>query len=53
MITVCSGCHRIKVNGEWVIVPDRPATDQDSHGICPDCRKIFYPEMVGKNEVKK
>ena len=43
MTTVCSGCARIKVNGEWVIVPDRPATDRDSHGICPDCSKIYYP----------
>jgi len=48
VITICSGCHRIKVNGEWVIVPDRPATDRDSHGICPDCKKIFYPEMLPK-----
>jgi len=46
MIIACSGCARIKVNGEWVIVPDRPATDRDSHGICPDCKKIFYPETL-------
>ena len=43
MIIACAGCARIKVNGEWVIVTDRPATDQDSHGICPDCIEVFYP----------
>jgi len=53
MTTVCSGCNRIKVNGEWVVVPDRPAMDRDSHSICPDCRKIFYPEMVMEIEVKQ
>ena len=46
MTTVCSGCNRIKVNGEWVVVPDRPAMDRDSHGICPDCVKVFYPKAV-------
>ena len=44
MIYVCSGCARIKVDGEWVVVPDRPAMDQDSHSICPDCIKVHYPK---------
>jgi len=40
---ICCYCHRIKVDGEWIVVPDRPATDRESHGICPDCAKVFYP----------
>ncbi|MFT5729331.1 MAG: hypothetical protein ACI8PB_003496 [Desulforhopalus sp.] len=49
LLTICSGCHRIKGAGEkWVNIDERVLSFFDgklSHGICRECIDILYPNL--------
>jgi len=53
MITVCCYCHRIKVNDEWVVVPINWSADRISHGVCPDCLVVHYPDSKIAKKIKR
>jgi hypothetical protein len=48
IVTVCSGCKRVpEGDGLWLpleVVVNRHFGVQFSHGICPECTKVLYPE---------
>jgi hypothetical protein len=47
-LTVCSGCKKVpEEGGPWTaleVVMHRLFAVQFTHGICPECTKILYPE---------
>lgn len=60
LIPVCSSCRRIKIksaNGEnedsWISMESyirQEITAELSHGICPECAKVIYPDLSGESE---
>lgn len=50
ILPICSFCKRIQdADGRWILVEDylKSKSKADlSHGICPDCAKRFYPELL-------
>jgi uncharacterized protein with PIN domain len=57
MITVCSHCKKIMtVNNGWKEMTEIPNVDltkyEKSHGVCPECSKIYYPEFMAQRESK-
>jgi len=60
LIPVCASCRRIKIkpaNGQeedsWISMEDyirQEITAELSHGICPECAKIIYPDLSGESE---
>lgn len=49
ILTVCSGCHKIKGPGDkWIHIDERVLSFFDgklSHGICLECIDILYPDL--------
>lgn len=49
-LTVCSGCRKVRAeNGQWMSITDKLAAligDTISHGICPECITVLYPELA-------
>jgi hypothetical protein len=42
----CCICHRLRVNGSWVNVPEPPEDAHNlSHTYCPDCARRTFPEL--------
>jgi hypothetical protein len=47
ILTVCSGCKKVPEDGGWrplEVVMNRLFGVRFSHGICPECTKVLYPE---------
>jgi hypothetical protein len=44
--TRCCVCKRIKIEGIWHDYPVDPSNSEVSHGICPDCLIVTYPEYA-------
>lgn len=57
IVPICSYCKEIRDDkGFWNRVEayiEENTEAQLSHGICPDCVKKYYPDIVNKNKVKK
>lgn len=46
VVRMCCHCRRVKDElGEWVPAA-APADRAISHGICPDCFVVHYPEFA-------
>ena len=42
LVTMCAWCHRVEIDGEWLLAPRAALTAIDahytlSHSICPQC----------------
>jgi len=52
LLPICSSCKKIRDdNGYWNLLEEymlKHADVQFSHGICPECAAILYPEIYGK-----
>ncbi len=52
LIPICSSCKKIRDDTqEWVVLEKYIQAHSDakfSHGLCPDCMKILYPDVVEK-----
>lgn len=52
LLPICASCRRIRdAQGDWhnLELYIRKHTEADfTHGICPDCRRSLYPEMLPK-----
>lgn len=50
--TLCCNCYNVKVeNNRWVPLSDSILSKLDgagSHGICPNCLRILYPDFADK-----
>jgi hypothetical protein len=48
LLPICSSCKKIRDDSEqWVVLEKYIQTHSDatfSHGLCPDCMKIIYPD---------
>ena len=44
-IVQCSSCKKIRQNGKWEEKPIGPDAEI-SHGICPKCASVLYPEYA-------
>ncbi len=52
LLPICSGCKRIREEGEWIPVEVyiRNRSDADfTHAICPECFPRLYPELETEN----
>lgn len=49
ILTICSGCNKIKVPvNKWIHIDEHILSCFDgrlSHGICPECIDILYPDL--------
>lgn len=48
-IVICARCKRVREGEEWQPVEayvEHHSAAQFSHGVCPDCVKLLYPELV-------
>jgi len=56
MLPICSSCKKIRDDkGYWSQIEEyvRKHTDtQFSHGICPDCVRVLYPEVADSVEAR-
>jgi PAS domain S-box-containing protein len=56
MLPICSACKKIRDDkGYWSQIEEyvRKHTDtQFSHGICPDCVRVLYPEVADSVEAR-
>jgi len=54
LIPICASCKKIRDDsGYWSQVEDYLQVHSDasfSHGICPDCMKKLYPDLIDKME---
>jgi hypothetical protein len=52
LLPICSNCRRVRDDrGYWSKIEDYVASHsgtQFSHGLCPDCAKSMYPDLVGQ-----
>ncbi len=52
IVPICAHCKKIRDSGdEWQKLEayiEEHSEAQFSHGICPDCKEQFYPELHGK-----
>ena len=50
IVPICARCKKIRdENGEWKPVEAYVGQHSDasfSHGVCPDCAKVLYPDLV-------
>jgi PAS domain S-box-containing protein len=53
LLPICASCKKIRDDkGYWEAVEEyllKHAKIRFSHGICPDCRDVLYPELVRKH----
>ncbi len=43
-VRICSGCHKVYVNGRWVLLEEyfnSYANKKTSHGLCDDCKNYY------------
>jgi hypothetical protein len=56
LIPICAHCKKIRDDkGYWDQLEEYIETHADvtfSHGICPDCANLLYPEIQLKNKAK-
>ena len=45
---VCAWCGCLQVGDNWKV--EDPPTLPVSHGICPECLQLHYPEDAGDTE---
>ncbi len=52
-LRLCAWCHRVNVNGEWILVEEflkRRLSTQTSHGICESCNQIIRNEIQARRQ---
>ncbi|MDZ7833503.1 MAG: hypothetical protein U5L07_17295 [Desulfobacterales bacterium] len=56
LLPICSSCKKIRDdNGYWNLLEEymhKHADVKFSHGICPECAAILYPEIYGKKKTE-
>ena len=56
LLPICANCKRIRDDeGYWETVEQyitTHSTAQFSHGICPDCRELLYPDIKHTNSIE-
>ena len=57
-LVVCSGCKRVRVEGEWMdleLYLHQQAGTELSHGLCEECLHRLYPDIADavKNNMEK
>ena len=56
LLPICSNCKNIRNDeGYWIQVESYLKSRSDlefTHGICPDCIKVLYPEFYKKDNVR-
>lgn len=55
-LRLCAWCHRVEVNGEWILVEEflkRRLSTQTSHGICESCNQIIRNEIQARRQSLK
>lgn len=56
LLTTCSSCKKVKDDeGSWTLMEsyiNKHSEAQFSHGMCPDCFKVIYPNYEYKEAVK-
>ncbi len=60
LIPICASCRRIRIKSEkgekedsWISMENyiRQETSTElSHGICPECAKVIYPDLSQESE---
>lgn len=54
LLPICSSCKKIRDDrGYWTQIESyvkRHSNAEFSHGICPDCAKKYYPDLMDDNE---
>ncbi len=48
-MTVCTNCLRVKAEDRWFFISDDLSNFislEKTHGICPDCLRLLYPEYA-------
>ena len=60
LIPICASCRRVRIKSanqqeedSWISMESyiRKETESElSHGICPECAKVMYPELSGESE---
>lgn len=57
LIPICSSCKKIRDdNGYWNQIESYISSHSEaqfSHGICPDCARLLYPQVYKKLNIKK
>jgi hypothetical protein len=52
LLPICSACKKIRdEKGDWDIIEayvQKHSEAQFTHGICPDCAWVMYPELFKK-----
>ncbi len=52
-LRLCAWCHRVNVNGEWILIEEflkRRLSTQTSHGICESCNQIIRDEIQARRQ---
>lgn len=55
-LRLCAWCHRVNVNGEWILVEEflkRRLSTQTSHGICESCNQIIRNEIQARRQSRE
>lgn len=53
MVCVCCNCDRIRSHsGEWCNDHTPMAGERRTHGICPECFVVLYPEFAAHVEMR-
>lgn len=55
-LRLCAWCHRVEVNGEWILVEEflkRRLSTQTSHGICESCNQIIRNEIQARRQSRE
>jgi hypothetical protein len=55
-LRLCAWCHRVNVNGEWILIEEflkRRLSTQTSHGICESCNQIIRNEIQARRQSRE
>jgi hypothetical protein len=42
----CCRCKKIRIDNLWLDLPVEKENQDISHGICPDCTEVLYPDYA-------
>ena len=40
LVTICLGCNKHQINGEWINYPKQDHYQNYSHGFCEECYQL-------------
>lgn len=53
LLPICAGCKKIRDDqGSWSQIETYISSHSEaafSHGLCPDCQKVYFPEVTSKS----